>query len=288
MSCSECPASATCSRRVGGARQLLCAACFTGASQAVSLAAATELIGKKSFDEYSAGFGVPLQPKSGSAEGIAAFTRLGKRIGQRIIQVRMVDDPRMPFKVAPVREMMIALHSAYYEAATYFAEWFPGRHRDAKQFARLMEDAVDVALTLNASVLRTLLSADQRSPSVMRDMMPATDRRQVSDIERFAQLRRARVGRLQADIWRQSLSDLFALPAAQVNAVAAVWRDAVLESLQVGLIYLQDWKSGGPALYASVFLRDLVQAFAQFGEALFSAAQRPMNAQIASASRYWQ
>lgn len=291
MSCSSCPSKATHSRAIGtdGNRVLLCATCYDPASHAGEDAVKypfgaptavgerppeTELvlIGKPTFEVYTASLSVPPHPRMGLAAGIGAFTELGKRIGQRIVQVRMREDGRIPFEVIPLRDLMVKQHAAYYHAGTYFAEWFGSMHKEAKLFGRLMEDAIDAALGIKPALLRDLLVDENRILQVRRDlreMMPQSDNEKVSNADRVLANVKARTGGLLIATWRQRLTSLFPnVRPDQADVIVTAWADNVLESLLVGLIYLQRW-TDNPRIIANMFLQDFVEAFTVFADAVF-------------------
>jgi len=277
MSCSQCTAVATHTRLVAeNQRQLFCENCYHRDSEVA-------LVGLPSWEEFNGKYGVPQTPRRGPAVGITVFGQLGDAIAQRIIQVSM--RTTLPFEEISLRDLMIKQHSAYYHASTYWAEWFSSQHREAKQLARLLEDTVDLLISINPKVLRLLL-ADKPS-DVMREMLPPEEDTLTSGQIRNRATKARRIRRdtiVNPSNWIQRLNGHTALFPRQYTVIENAWSEGPLDVLQVGLIYLTRWREQ-PSQFARLFQREMIDAFTTFGERMFTESQRALPVQAQS---YWK
>lgn len=240
------------------------------------------LIGAETFESVTKWHPALRTTRVGTAKGITAFARLGKALALRIIQTELHDDP--PFPLFEFRDVMVGLHSAYYEAATYWAIWFgrrprrPLSHEQAKQFARLMEDTVDLHIGLSIHAIDRLVQARRQPENVPEDyrklMLPIDPL--ASQRARFrvtAEVQNAQRSTIAPANFLAHLLNTVRMPRL-AQEVATAWEQNILEYLQVGLIYLRQYAQNPRTArlpMVKLFISDLITGFAQLGAELFDA-----------------
>lgn len=238
------------------------------------------LIGLETFDSVTRFHPALRTTRIGAAKGITAFAQLGKALALRIIQTELHDDP--PFPLFEFRDVMVGLHSAYYEAATYWAVWFgrrprrPLSHEQAKQFARLMEDTVDLHIELKIHALDLLVQARDQPENVPDDyrqlMLPIEPLpTQAARTRARVAFRNAQRSTINPTNFLAHLLNTVGMPR-RAQELTTAWKNNILEYLQVGLIYLRQYSQNPRTArlpIVKIFISDLITGFSQFGAELF-------------------
>lgn len=235
------------------------------------------LIGLATFESMTKGHPAFQTRLTGTAKGIVVFAQLGKAIALRLVQTLMHDNP--PFKLIPFRHsVMPQLHSAYYEAAIYWAEWF-GRsrilkHKHALNFARTMEDAVDVYFHLGWESLFILLEKGILEGHETITPPAGFTLSQGEKREAQTKLDDVRNTPIYPDIFEPMLRNVTRQgDVAEVTATA--WEDYISRNLQIAFFHLKHYAHAhatpAPEL-TKKYVYLLISSFRLLGESLFTAS----------------
>lgn len=225
---------------------------------------------------------VPEKKREGALSGITAFERLGVEIGHFKIQTRL--RKRSPFQETPIRELLVNLHSQYYLAATYWAQWALGVDSDALALARLMEDTVRTVLSTEANTLRYL--ENERIDNVYRELYE--DLEPLKPAEKiFASSEAERVLRTTVNPQRfaQKIKELDLYSQPEIDVIVSAWTEGPLEAVKTTVIIMDQVIKNRRRLLSKVLIKLLAYEFSQFGETLLSQLRGPP-ANVAES--FWQ
>jgi hypothetical protein len=220
----------------------------------------------KSFDTWSDEY-VVRRVRAGGAQGISAFEQLGKEIAHYKIQLRL--RKRAPFEETPIRQLLVRLHSQYYEAATWWSQWAGGVERNALFLSRLLEDTIRALLSAEANTLRYMEDPDIQNAS--RELYEDLPELTVAD-RLFAQTEARKLNETTVNPrnFRDELRKINLYSDAQIDAIVDKWVKGPLEIVRITAIVMDLVVQQRRRITARALLRELAFDFAAFGEFLFS------------------